>query len=86
MSALCDSARKHAVRACPGSAGQRCNVTLANYASNRRAAGTMAQALAGAWTPRPHQGRHKPAPAMYPDMFEHNTIRNQAVGQARPQT
>jgi hypothetical protein len=69
-----------------GGAGQRCNVTLAGFIINRRGAGTMAQPLAGARTPWIHQGRFDPAPAAYPDLFEQNTIRNQVVGVAGPQT
>lgn len=46
----------------------------------------MVQALAAAWALRNPLGRYDFTPANYPRIFEHNKIRNQAVGQAGPQT
>ncbi len=65
---------------------QRGNRMLAGVISNRRQAGTMVQVLAGSLTSRNHQGRYTFTPANFPGIFEHNKIRNQAVGQAGPQT
>ncbi|MGX9934067.1 hypothetical protein ACVFVO_01720 [Advenella kashmirensis] len=92
MSALRDSVREHAARVGSidtsvfpeGCWATHCNVTLGGVIINRNGTGTMAHA--GARTHRIRQGRHNPAPATYPDIFEQNTIRNQAVGQAGPQT
>ncbi|WP_171815104.1 hypothetical protein [Advenella kashmirensis] len=46
----------------------------------------MVQALAAAWALRNPPGRYTSTPANFPGIFEHNKIRNQAVGQAGPQT